>query len=114
MSRFLSTYRWSPNSLSPSDGQAIEAFSKEMFGASFVLTEISGELRYLSIRSIDIYASIRSVVSSGMTDKVTSKLANTPIAVKATDGVSAPFKTAYTASDVADSRMGLVIQQLGE
>jgi hypothetical protein len=85
------TYRSSPSSFSSSDGQAIEAFSNEMFGESLVFLEISGALRYFSMRSIEIYASMRSVVSSGMTASVTSRLPKTPIAVKAIDGVSSPY-----------------------
>jgi hypothetical protein len=34
------------------------------------------------------------------------------MAVNATDGVSSPYRYEYTASDVAASAIGLVIQQL--
>jgi hypothetical protein len=47
-----------------------------------------------------------------MTAKVTSRFPKTPMAVKATDGVNFPYWSAYTASAVAERRMGLVIQQL--
>ncbi len=76
--------------------------------------EISGALKYYSILSTEIQASIRSVVSSGMTPSVTSRLPNTPKAVNATEVVSSPYMYAYTVRDVAASAMGLVIQQLGD
>lgn len=92
MSMFRKTYRSSPSSFSSSDGQAIDAFSKEIVGESVfvVFLVISGAERYFSIRLQDTQASIRSVVSSGMTASVTSRLLKTPMAVKATEGVRVP------------------------
>ena len=92
MSRFRSTYRSSPSSFSSSEGQAMLAFSKEMVGelVLVVFLVISGAARYFSIRLQDTQASIRFVVSSGMTASVTSRLLKTPMAVKATDGVRVP------------------------
>jgi hypothetical protein len=89
---FRKTYRSSPSSFSSSDGQAIDAFSKEIVGESVfvVFLVISGAERYFSIRLQDTQASIRSVVSSGMTASVTSRLLKTPMAVKATEGVRVP------------------------
>jgi hypothetical protein len=110
--RSRSTYLRSPSSLSSSDGHAIEAFSNEILGASKVFFVISGAARYFATLLMEMYASIRSVVSSGMTARVTSRLPKTPMAVKATDGVNFPYWSAYTASAVADRRIGLVIQQL--
>lgn len=89
---FLNTYRRSLSVFSSSEGHAIDALSKEIFGESVVFLVISGALRYLSIRVMEMWASIRSVVSSGMTASVTSRLLNTPMAVKATDGVSSPYR----------------------
>ena len=70
------------------------ASSKKILGESLVFLETSGDPKYLSTLVIEMKASMRSVVSSGITDKVTSRLPNTPIAVKATEGVSFPYWTA--------------------
>jgi hypothetical protein len=40
---------------------------------------------------MEIYASIKSVVSSGITDNVTSRALKTPMAVNATEGVSSRY-----------------------